>query len=286
MRLARFGVPGAERPGLIVGEDIVDMSKVVNDYDRYFWTNGGSRRVAEAFELDQGRLSRFRLDSVRLGPPVPLPEKLVCVGINYPGHAAESGSAAPKEPVLFMKAPNSIVGPFDDVLIPPNSSKTDWEVELAVIIGAKARYLSDPSAALGVIAGYSISNDVSERTNQLERGGQWVKGKSAETFNPLGPFVATPDEIEDPDSLDLCLSVNNAVRQQSNTGECMFSPTYLVWYISQFMVLEPGDIINTGTPAGVGLGMNPPCYLNDGDIMELSITGLGTQRQTCRQAIA
>jgi 2-keto-4-pentenoate hydratase/2-oxohepta-3-ene-1,7-dioic acid hydratase in catechol pathway len=286
MRLVRFGPPGAERPGLIDGEDIIDVSKIVDDYDRGFWTNGGSSHLAAAFEADQKRLSRFRLDSVRLGPPVPLPEKLVCVGINYPGHVAESGSAAPKEPVIFMKAPNSIVGPFDDVLIPPNSSKTDWEVELAVIIGAKARYLSDPSAALGVIAGYSISNDVSERTNQLERGGQWVKGKSAETFNPLGPFVATKDEIEDPDSLDLYLSVNNVVRQESNTGECIFSPTYLVWYISQFMVLEPGDIINTGTPAGVGLGMNPPSYLKDGDIMELSITGLGTQRQTCRQAIA
>jgi 2,4-diketo-3-deoxy-L-fuconate hydrolase len=284
MKLTRFGTIGQERPGVLIENAVVDVSAIIDDYNSNFWKGDGITRLATLQASDLDGLPRHGLDRIRIGPPVTTPGKIVCVGINYRGHAAESGAAEPEEPVLFMKAPNSMVGPFDDVLIPPNSIKTDWEIELAVVIGKRARYLKDPSDALAAIGGYSISNDVSERANQLERGGQWVKGKSAETFNPLGPYAATPDEIADPDSLDLCLSVNGEIRQQSNTKDCIFSPTYLVWYISQFMVLEPGDIINTGTPAGVGLGMDPPRYLKDGDVMELSISGLGGQRQVCRQA--
>jgi 2-keto-4-pentenoate hydratase/2-oxohepta-3-ene-1,7-dioic acid hydratase in catechol pathway len=210
---------------------------------------------------------------------------VVCIGLNYADHATESGSDMPAEPVVFFKAPNTVVGPNDDVLLPVGGDKTDWEIELGVVIGSEARYLPNADAAAKVIAGYTISNDVSERAFQLERGGQWVKGKSCETFNPLGPWLVTPDEIADPQSLDLWLTVNGESVQNSTTANMIFGVDYLVWYLSQFMVLEPGDLINTGTPAGVGLGLHPPRYLRPGDVMELGITRLGRQRQQCRRAV-
>jgi 2-keto-4-pentenoate hydratase/2-oxohepta-3-ene-1,7-dioic acid hydratase in catechol pathway len=284
MKLARFGPLGSERPAVVDGETLIDVSSLVTDYDNEFWTNGQVEYIRTTLSEGRINLPRLPVNTVRLGAPISRPQKIICIGMNYRGHAVESGSGIPEEPVLFMKAPNTVIGPFDDVLIPPDSKKTDWEIELAVVMGARARYLPSPQAAAGAIGGYAISNDISERENQLERGGQWVKGKSAESFNPLGPYVVTPDEVDDPDNLDLTLLVNGVTRQHSNTRDCIFDPTYLVWYISQFMVLEPGDLINTGTPAGVGLGMKPPQFLDSGDVMELSISGLGRQRQVCKRA--
>ena len=218
-------------------------------------------------------------ESLRVGAPIARPGKVVCVGLNYRDHARETGAEPPSEPVVFMKDPSTVVGPFDPVFIPRGSTKTDWEVELGVVIGAEARYLDDPDGAAGCIGGYVVSHDVSERAFQLERGGQWDKGKSCETFNPVGPDLVTPDEVEDVQRLELGLSVNGVARQASSTAEMIFGVHHLVWYLSQFMVLHPGDLINTGTPAGVALGTPGEPYLRAGDVVELWVSGLGTARQ-------
>jgi 2-keto-4-pentenoate hydratase/2-oxohepta-3-ene-1,7-dioic acid hydratase in catechol pathway len=283
MRLLRVGSPGDESPAVEHEGTIFDMSSVVDDYDAAFWGSGGLNALATA--LQAGGLPTVGAD-VRIGAPIARPSKVVCVGLNYRAHAIESGADIPTEPIIFFKAPNTVVGPNDDVLIPPGSTKTDWEVELAIVIGRQCRYLADESQAAAAIAGYAISNDVSEREYQLERGGQWVKGKSCETFNPLGPVLVTADEVPDPQALGLRLSVNDTELQSSTTADMIFGVHHIVWYLSQFMVLEPGDLINTGTPAGVGLGLKPPTYLKAGDVMELSIDGLGSQRQVARQATA
>ena len=276
MRFARHGRPGSEHP-IVSGADGIwrDLSPVTDDV------------TAEVLTLGERELALPRLspvpDIARFGPPLPPLTgigKIVCIGLNYRDHARETGAQLPTEPIVFLKAPDTVVGAQDEVRIPRNSSKTDWEVELAVVIGAQARYLPDPESALACIAGYTISNDVSEREFQLERGGQWDKGKNCETFNPLGPWITTPDEIADPQALGLRLWVNGQLRQRGTTSDMIFDVPYLVWYLSQFMVLHPGDIINTGTPAGVALGMADPSYLRARDVVELEIDSLGKQRQT------
>jgi 2-keto-4-pentenoate hydratase/2-oxohepta-3-ene-1,7-dioic acid hydratase in catechol pathway len=224
-----------------------------------------------------GQVTAFQGE--RIGAPVARPHQIVCIGLNYRDHAAETGQAVPDEPIVFNKSPNTLVGPNDAVRIPRGSTKPDWEVELGVVIGARSSYLPDEAAAAAAIAGYVLVNDVSERAFQMERGGQWVKGKSAETFNPCGPYLVTPDEVADVLDLRMWLDVNGVRRQDGSTATMLFSPTYIVWYLSQFMVLEPGDLIDTGTPPGVGMGFTPPIWLRPGDVMELGIDGLGTQRQ-------
>jgi 2,4-diketo-3-deoxy-L-fuconate hydrolase len=284
MRLVRFGAVGEERPGVLKDDQVVDVSSVVRDFDGAFFAGDGVSRLRDQMSrrtdlpsYDAGAITRW-------GAPIARPGKVVCVGLNYADHAAEAGIALPEEPVVFCKAPNTVIGPYDDVLIPIGSTKTDWEVELGVVIGATARYLDDHDAAREVIAGYCTSHDVSERHFQLERGGQWVKGKSCETFNPLGPWLVTADDVPDPQDLALELSVNGDPRQRGNTSTMLFSVVEIVHYLSQFMVLEAGDLINTGTPPGVGMGMNPPQYLRSGDVVELSVSGLGKQRQHVGQA--
>jgi 2-keto-4-pentenoate hydratase/2-oxohepta-3-ene-1,7-dioic acid hydratase in catechol pathway len=284
VKLLRIGPAGAERPAVLADDGTVfDASAVAgDDYGPRFLARGGIDRLADA--LAGGDLPVMDASGQRIGAPIIRPGKVICIGLNYADHAAESGMPLPEEPVVFFKASNTVVGPNDDVLLPIGGEKTDWEVELGVVIGAQARYLEDEAAAEAVIAGYCVSNDVSERAFQLERGGQWVKGKSCETFNPLGPWLVTPDEVGDLDSLGLWLDVNGERVQDGTTKNMVFNVPYLVWYLTQFMVLEPGDLINTGTPAGVGLGFDPPRYLHEGDVMELSIDGLGTQRQVCERA--
>ena len=277
MRLMRIGPVSAERPVLLDGDEALDASSVVTDFDRTWWTDGGLQRLAVA--RSERRLAPADIDGQRIGAPVARPGKVVCIGLNYRDHAAETGAAIPNEPIIFMKGPDTVIGPNDTVLIPRKSIKTDWEVELAVIIGSPARYLDGPADAWSVIGGYAIANDVSEREFQLERGGQWDKGKSCETFNPLGPWLVTPDEIEDPHALRMGLSVNGQTRQNGSTANMIFGVDHVIWYLSQFMVLEPGDVINTGTPAGVALGLPDHPYLRSGDVMELWIDGLGRQRQ-------
>ncbi len=252
------------------------------EIDGAFLASGGVARVREA--LERGDLPVVDAEGLRIGAPIARPGKIVCIGLNYSDHAAESGAEVPAEPVVFMKAPNTVIGPYDEVLVPRGSVKTDWEVELAVVIGREARYLGGREEAQEVIAGYAISNDVSEREFQLERGGQWDKGKSCETFNPLGPWLVTADEVGDPQNLPLRLWVNGEQRQDGDTKNMIFDVLEIVRYLSQFMVLEPGDVINTGTPAGVALGMPGQPYLRSGDVMELEIEGLGRQRQTVGQA--
>jgi 2-keto-4-pentenoate hydratase/2-oxohepta-3-ene-1,7-dioic acid hydratase in catechol pathway len=284
MKLLRIGPAGAERPAVLADDGTVhDASAIApDDFGPRFLADGAIERLAEA--LAAGQLPALDVAGQRIGAPITRPGKVVCIGLNYADHAAESGMALPEEPVVFFKASNTVVGPGDDVLLPIGGEKTDWEVELGVVIGAPARYLEDESAAEAVIAGYCVSNDVSERAFQLERGGQWVKGKSCETFNPLGPWLVTPDEVADVGALGMWLEVNGERVQDGTTKTMVFGVPHLVWYLSQFMVLEPGDLINTGTPAGVGLGFDPPRYLREGDVMELSIERLGTQRQVCRRA--
>ena len=282
MNFARYGTAGSEIP--VVQHDGVsyDLRSLTADIDGEFLASGGLRAARAAVE--SGSLPVFEPGDLRVAPPIARPGKVVCIGLNYSDHAAETGAAVPDEPVVFMKDPATVVGPFDDVLIPRGSSKTDWEVELAVVIGATARYLGSPDEAASRIAGYAVSNDVSEREFQLERGGQWDKGKSCETFNPLGPVLVPADEIADPQALAMRLSVNGVVRQNGSTATMVFGVNHLVWYLSQFMVLHPGDVINTGTPAGVALGLADHPYLRAGDVMELEIAGLGTARQTLAQA--
>jgi len=277
MRLMRIGPVGGERPVLLDGDEALDASSVVTDFDRAWWADGGPERLTAAWS--EGRMPPADIEGQRIGAPVARPGKVVCIGLNYRDHAAETGAAIPEEPIIFMKGPDTVIGPNDTVLIPRKSTKTDWEVELAVIMGSEARYLDGPTDAWSVIGGYAIANDVSEREFQLERGGQWDKGKSCETFNPLGPWLVTPDEIEDPHALRMRLSVNGETRQDGSTANMIFGVDHVIWYLSQFMVLEPGDVINTGTPAGVALGLPDHPYLRSGDVMELWIDGLGRQRQ-------
>jgi len=277
MRLARHGAAGQEQP-IAAGKDGVwcDISSLTSDIDGAFLETGlESLRTS----LDQGALPEISSALGRFGPPVAGIGKIVCIGLNYADHARETGAEIPKEPIIFLKTPDTVVGPDDEVLIPRTSVKTDWEVELAVIIGAEARYLDSPEAARSCIAGYAISNDVSEREFQVERGGQWDKGKNCETFNPLGPWIVDAISVEDPQNLDLKLWVNGQLRQNSNTSNMVFDVTHLVWYLSQFLVLRPGDIINTGTPHGVAMGLGDQPYLRAGDVVELEIEGLGRQRQ-------
>lgn len=259
----------------------LDISAITSDIDGTFLSSGGLDSVRNA--VVAGELPTIDVEGQRLGSPIATPGMLLCVGLNYRQHAIETGAAFPDEPILFMKAARCVIGPNDPVIIPRNSTKTDWEVELAVVIGSQARYLDSPEDARKHIAGYCISNDVSEREFQLERGGQWVKGKSCESFNPLGPYLVTADEV-DGQNLNMELSVNGEMRQSSSTSDMIFGIDHLVWYISQFMVLEPGDVINTGTPAGVALGLPDTPYLRAGDEMRLAIEGLGEQSQVAQEA--
>ncbi|MEM1210927.1 MAG: fumarylacetoacetate hydrolase family protein [Planctomycetota bacterium] len=278
MRLIRFGQPGVEKPGVELPDGTrKDLSASFSDWDRAFFNGGGLDRLAALLE-DAAGLPDVPADA-RLGSPVARPGKVVCIGLNYADHAEESGLGVPDEPVVFLKASNTVAGPYDEVLIPRGSTKTDWEVELGVVIGKDARYLDSPEAAADYIAGYCISHDVSEREFQLELGGQWTKGKSCDTFNPLGPYLVTRDAAPDPKAMGLTLDVNGERRQTGNTSTMVFDVFFLVHYLSQFMTLEAGDVITTGTPPGVGLGMDPPTYLKPGDVTELTIDGLGAQRQ-------
>jgi len=287
MRFSRLGEAGQEIPVVSVEGRHHDLCPLIadlgGDVGPAFFAGDGLSRVSRA--LAAGDLSPLTVAAdVRIGAPVARPGKVVCIGLNYADHAAESGLAIPAEPVVFMKDPGTVVGPFDDVLIPRKSLKTDWEVELGVVIGRRVRYLDSPAEALAHVAGYVVSHDVSEREFQLERGGQWDKGKSCETFNPLGPELVTPDEVPDPQDLRLSLTVNGVKRQDGTTANMVFSVAHVIWYLSQFMVLEPGDLLNTGTPAGVALGLPDTPYLRAGDVVELEIAGLGTSRQTMVQA--
>ncbi len=282
MKLARIGQPGAEQPVVINDEGTCySISELTNDIDGAFLSNGGIDRVRVA--LSGGSLSEIDVSAQRFSSPVARPGMLMCIGLNYRAHAAETGAEVPTEPIIFAKATRCVIGPDDDVLIPRTSTKTDYEVELAVVIGREARYLESPSESSQYIAGYAISNDVSERAFQIERGGQWVKGKSCDTFNPMGPWLVPADEVDVRD-LDMALWVNDELRQQSNTDDMIFDVDHIVWYLSQFMVLEPGDVINTGTPAGVAMGLPDQPYLRAGDEIRIVIEGLGEQRQRVGQA--
>jgi len=281
MKLIRFGKINEEKPGvLLTSGKKIDVSAHVEDYNEDFFTNDGVILLEQWLEKNLNTCPIIA-DNIRLGAPIFKPSKIICVGLNYAKHAAESGMDVPKEPVLFFKSSSAIVGPFDPIVIPKGSEKTDWEVELAVIIGKKASYISKENA-LSHVAGYVLHNDVSERAFQLERSGQWVKGKSCDSFAPLGPFIATADEINDPNNLDLWLKVNNETMQNSNTSDFIFNVQEVISYISQFMTLLPGDIISTGTPSGVGLGLDPPTFLKAGDVVELGIEKLGTSMQKCK----
>jgi 2-keto-4-pentenoate hydratase/2-oxohepta-3-ene-1,7-dioic acid hydratase in catechol pathway len=278
MKLIRFGEAGRERPGVLMEDGRrLDVSRFFEDWDRAFFASDGPARLAEWLRAEANDCPVVAGD-VRLGACVAMPSKLVCIGLNYSDHARETGATPPTEPVIFFKSTTAICGPFDDVVIPPGSTKTDWEVELAVVIGQRATRVSEANA-LRHVAGYALHNDLSERHWQMERGGQWVKGKSFDTFAPLGPFMATPDEIPDPQKLNLWLTVNGERMQNGTTANMIFGVAALVSYVSQCMTLLPGDVISTGTPAGVGLGMKPPRYLAAGDVMELGVEGLGTSRQ-------
>lgn len=279
MKLIRFGTEGQEKPGVIINDTYFDVSHLVTDYNEAFFAGDALEKLK--VEVAKGNLPEVDKNT-RLGAAMARPSKLVCVGLNYLDHAKETNAKIPDEPILFFKSTTAIVGPNDDVIIPKNSQKTDWEVELALVIGKKASYVSEEDA-LSHVAGYVLHNDYSEREFQIERNGQWVKGKSCDTFAPLGPFIATPDEIDDVHNLRLWLTVNGKKVQDGNTANLIFNIPFLVSYISQFMTLLPGDVITTGTPAGVGLGMKPePWYLNPGDVVELGIDGLGSSKQTVK----
>ena len=281
MKLIRFGAINEEKPGVLLADGTkIDVSAFGQDYDEAFFGSNGINKLQAWLGANQNNCPVIG-DDVRVGPPLSRPSKIVCVGLNYAKHAAESGMDIPEEPVLFFKASSAIVGPFDEVILPKNSKKSDWEVELAIVIGAKASYVSEENA-MDHVAGYVLHNDISEREYQLERLGQWVKGKSCDTFAPLGPFVATTDEIEDPHNLHLWLKLNGKTMQDSNTSDLIFGIPKLVSYISEFMTLLPGDVISTGTPFGVGLGLDPQMFLKGGDEMELGIEGLGVARQKVR----
>ena len=280
MKLIRFGEKNKEKPGIQLDNDLrIDVSSFIDDYDENFFYKIGIKKLRSWLNKNKEKCPIID-NNIRIGPPISRPSKIVCVGLNYAKHAAESGMKIPDEPVLFFKSSSAITGPYDPIVIPKNSSKTDWEVELAIVMGKRASYVSKEDA-LNYIAGYVLHNDVSEREFQIERSGQWVKGKSCDSFAPIGPFIATADEIENPNNLNLWLKVNGEEMQNSNTSDFIFNIEEVVSYISQFMTLMPGDIISTGTPFGVGLGLNPPKYLKEGDIVELGIEGLGISKQTC-----
>jgi 2,4-diketo-3-deoxy-L-fuconate hydrolase len=278
MKLIRWSEPGREKPGLLLSDGTrIDASGFGSDYDEAFFGNNGLLALRRWLDANSSSAPRIPA-SARLGPPIVRPSKIVCIGLNFRDHAAESKMELPTEPVIFFKATTALVGPNDPLVIPRRATKVDWEVELAVVIGKKAAYLSREEA-MEFVAGFVLHNDYSERSFQLERGGQWVKGKSADTFAPLGPFLATPDELPDFNALRMWLKVNGQLRQNSSTANLIFGVPTLVSYLSQFMTLLPGDLISTGTPAGVGLGMSPPQYLKPGDVVELGIDGLGESRQ-------
>ena len=283
MLLMRVGSPGSEKPAVrlpgMPEAAYVDVSDIVGDFDEAFFGAGGIARIEPEVRRRARSGSLAQLGDQRVGPPIGRPHQIVCIGLNYADHAAETGMALPAEPIIFSKSPNTLVGPNDDVHIPRGATKTDWEVELGIVIGRRCRYLPDQQAAADSIAGFVCVNDVSERAFQIERSGQWMKGKSAETFNPCGPWLATPDEIPDLTRLHMWLSVNGVQRQDGTTATMVFDPYFIVHYLSQFMVLEPGDLINTGTPPGVGMGFDPPIWLKPGDVMALGIDNLGFQRQ-------
>jgi len=280
MRLMRIGSAGKERPAVAIDDSkYIDISDLVDDFDSDFF---GSDKWLDLLPEVNKKIAEgnfIEIAGQRIGAPFTRPHQIICIGLNYADHAKESGAEVPPEPIIFTKAPNTLIGPNDSVVIPKDSLKTDWEVELGVVVGKRARYLASPAEAAKHIAGYVLSNDVSEREFQLERQGQWSKGKSCETFNPAGPWLVTPDEIQDVSDLWMRLSLNGKLMQDSSTAQMAFKPDFLIYYLSQFMVLEPGDLINTGTPPGVGLGQKPPSYLKDGDLMELEIQGLGKQSQ-------
>ncbi len=281
MYLMRIGAPGAEKPAARVDdESYVDLSDVVQDFDEAFFGAEGVDRIRPIVEERIAAGQTSALEGARIGAPIARPHQILCIGLNYSDHAAETGAAVPEEPILFTKSPNSMIGPYDDVRIPRGSEKTDWEVELGVVIGRRTSYLDSVEQAAAHIAGWCVTNDVSERSFQAERGGQWSKGKSAETFNPCGPWLATPDEIDDVGALDMWLDVNGTRRQTGSTATMIFDPFFIVHYLSRFLVMEPGDLINTGTPPGVGMGAKPPVFLGPGDVMELGVQHLGSQRQT------
>ncbi len=277
MRIARIGEVGKEKPAVVSGDEYILVDSLISDWSRATLEAGAMEKVASA---DLSSLPRIAKGSTRIGSSINRPSKVICVGLNYLAHIAETNSETPKEPVIFMKAPDTVVGPNDDIVIPPNSTSTDYEVELAIVIGKRALYLKSPEDAAKHILGYTISQDVSERHWQIERAGQWVKGKSFPTFNPLGPEIVTPDAI-DPNNLRLWCSINGVMKQDSNTDDLLFGLHHIVWYISQFMELFPGDIINSGTPFGVGLGFKPPVYLAIGDIVKTGIEGIGEITNNC-----
>lgn len=276
MKLIRFGELGKERPGIMINDKRYDISPFIKDYNEEFFENGGLNQLQEIVKTQELQ----EIDAKeRWGSPVARPSKMVCIGLNYAKHAKETNAPIPAEPIIFFKSTTSIVGPYDEVMLPKGSLKTDWEVELAFVIGKKASYVSKEEA-LDYVAGYVLHNDISERAFQLERGGQWAKGKGCDTFAPLGPWLVTKDEIPNPNQLPLWLKVNGKMMQDGNTDDFIFNVSYLVSYLSEFMTLLPGDVISTGTPHGVGLGFKPPIYLKEGDVMELGIDGLGTAKQT------
>jgi 2,4-didehydro-3-deoxy-L-rhamnonate hydrolase len=277
MKLIRHGELNKEKPGVIIDDVYYDVSALGEDFNEAFFESDGLKRLENFLEVNKGKLEKIPEGS-RIGSPVARPSKIVCIGLNYADHAKETGAPIPPEPVVFMKSTTALVGPYDNIVIPKNSVKTDWEVELAFVIGKKASYVEE-AEAMNYVAGYCLHNDVSERAFQLERNGTWDKGKGCDTFAPIGPFLATTDEISDPDNLRLWLNVNGEKMQDGNTKTFIFKIPFLVSYLSQFMTLLPGDIISTGTPAGVGLGFNPPVYLKPGDVVELGIDGLGTSSQ-------
>lgn len=276
MRLVRLGPAGLEAPGVLIdGDTFVDLSDVVEDFNEAFFASGAIATLPAIVAVRRGEPVGDR----RFGAPIARPHQILCIGLNYSDHAAETGQQVPSEPILFTKSPNTLIGPDDDVVIPRNSVKTDWEVELGIVIGRHSSYLLDEAEAQASIAGYLLVNDVSEREWQLERNGQWSKGKSAPTFNPAGPWLLTPDEMGDVLDLQMTLDIDGTRRQEGSTSTMIFSPSFIVHYVSQFLALEPGDLINTGTPPGVGMGQDPPTYLQGGEVMTLSITRLGTQTQ-------
>ncbi|HNU86844.1 MAG TPA: fumarylacetoacetate hydrolase family protein [Ferruginibacter sp.] len=279
MKLIRFGEMTKEKPGICLNDTNYDVSGFINDYNAAFFANGGLPHLAWMVEQHKTMLPKVPAGT-RIGCPVANPSKIVCIGLNYADHAKETGAATPPEPIIFLKSTTSINGPFDNIVIPKDSVKTDWEVELAVVISKKAGYV-DEDKAMEYVAGYVLHNDVSEREFQLERGGTWDKGKGCDTFAPLGPYLVTADEVKEVNDLRLWLKVNDKLMQDGTTANLIFGIPFLIAYISRFMTLLPGDIISTGTPAGVGLGFKPPVYLKEGDVVELGIDGLGTSKQHC-----
>lgn len=276
MKLIRFGKEGQEKPGIHLEGKNYDLSAFIKDYDESFFEQNGLQKLAGIVNEEKLPLVE---DGQRIGSPIARPSKILCIGLNYAKHAKETGAAIPTEPILFLKSTSSLTGPFDNIIIPKNSEKTDWEVELGVVIGKKASYVSE-AEAMDYVAGYVLHNDVSERAFQLERGGTWDKGKGCDSFAPLGPWLVTKDEIPNPHQLRLWLSVNGKMMQDSNTDDLIFNIAQLISYSSEFMTLLPGDVISTGTPAGVGLGFSPNIYLKPGDVVELGIDGLGSSKQT------